>query len=74
MDVTTKQGMDEWCRNCRFYCKLDRVDYSRERYVRLEMDGFVCMESAKDGVVTWLFGVEDDYGMCERFQPREDME
>jgi hypothetical protein len=35
-----------------------------------DMDGFICLGLAYEGIAFWMLGVDEDNGMCEMYEER----
>lgn len=35
-----------------------------------DMDGFICLALAAEGVAFWMLGVDEESGMCEMYKER----
>jgi len=57
------------CGTCRFMLRLEKLDYSGKGCQHTDMDGFVCMAFADEGVANWMVGLSD--GRCECYEKRE---
>lgn len=65
--------MKKCCRNCR-----NRLDGIKSDCTLLgsgididsDMDGFICLALAYEGVAYWMLGVDEDKGMCEMYKER----
>ena len=65
----------ECCKNCKYYLKLLKWDYSHGGCEHSEYEGFACIALANEGVAIHIvhsdnkFAEENDY--CEMFTPKE---
>jgi len=66
--------MEESCETCARRYRLRKSVYSRGGCETTDMDGYICMCFAKDGVAVWMTGNIEEYGICEAYQPRETSE
>ena len=65
--------MEESCVTCKHRYKLHKSVYSRNGCEHSEMEGFVCMCFANEGIAEWMMGAVEEYGICEAYQPKESM-
>ena len=67
--------MSSCCRTCKF-----RIDGVKSDHTLLgsgididsDMDGFICLGLAYEGVAFWMLGVDEDKGMCEMYKERSE--
>lgn len=70
-----KKTMKECCRNCRNRLdgiKSDHTLLGTDVPIDSDMDGFICLALAYEGVAHWMLGVDEDKGMCEMYKEREE--
>ena len=53
----------ESCVNCGNRYKVEKCDYSQGGCIHTNMDGFICMAFADEGVACYMVGLKD--GRCE---------
>ena len=63
--------MAECCKTCRYRLKLVKYDYSHGGCKHEDMDGYVCMSFAHEGVACWMVGLDENTGFCECYKPKE---
>lgn len=63
--------MDESCENCKRRYRLRKSDYSHGGCEHTDMEGFVCMCFASEGIAEWMVGNVAEYEICEAYQPKE---
>ena len=64
--------MKECCGTCKLRFKLDKSDYSKGGCVHTDMEGYICMAFANEGIAEWMVGLEEEHEMCECYQPKEE--
>ena len=64
--------MTDGCYNCRFRLELEKWDYRGKGCEHTQMDGFVCLAMADEGVANWMVGLDKDNGKCECWMKREE--
>ena len=64
--------MEESCETCARRYRLRKYVYSYHGCEHEEMDGYICMCFASEGVAVWKTGVVEEYGICEAYKPKED--
>jgi len=64
--------MEDSCETCARRYKLRKNVYSRGGCEHEEMDGYICMCFASEGVAVWMTGMVEEYGICEAYRPKED--
>lgn len=62
--------MEESCETCARRYRLRKSVYSRSGCETTDVDGYICMCFANDGVALWMTGTIEEYGVCEAYQPR----
>lgn len=65
--------MSACCRTCKL--RLDGVKSDHTLLgsgidIDSDMDGFICLALAYEGVAYWMLGVDEDIGMCEMYEER----
>lgn len=58
------------CEECRHCYKARKSDYSRGGCQHSEMEGFICMAFADEGIAEWMVGLNGRWGICEMFEKR----
>ena len=59
------------CSNCKLCYKLQKLDYSQGGCIHTDMDGYICMVFADEGIANWMVGHDMYAGFCEMFTPKE---
>ena len=62
--------MKENCGNCRNRFELRKSDYSKGGCEHSQLDGFVCMAFAIEGIAEWMVGLDEEKDMCECYMPK----
>ena len=60
----------ETCKTCRNHYRLEKLDYSAGGCQHSDMDGYICMAFADEGIACWMVGTDLDSGMCEAYVPK----
>ena len=65
--------MSECCRTCK--CRLDGVKSDHTLLgsgidIDSDMDGFICLALACEGIAYWMLGVDEESGICEMYKER----
>ena len=66
--------MKECCRTCKHRLDGVKSDYTllgSEIDIDSDMDGFICLGLAYEGVAHWMLGVDEDEGFCEMYKERK---
>ena len=63
--------MAESCATCRHRYRLEQWDYSGKGCKHTDMDGYVCMALANEGVAAWMSGISAKESMCEAWEARK---
>ena len=63
---------NESCSTCKHKYKLIKYDYSQGGCTYKDMEGYICMVFAKDRNASWMFGINENTGMCEGYERLED--
>lgn len=71
--MSDKGRMTECCANCRRAYRLQKLDYSKGGCKHTDMEGYICMAFADEGLACWMVGENPDTGMCECYAPKKDM-
>ena len=66
-------SMSACCRTCEY--RLDGVKSDHTLLgsvidIDSDMDGFICLALAYEGVAHWMLGVDEDKGICEMYKER----
>ena len=64
--------MDEHCGNCVRCYRLEKCDYSQGGCIHTNMDGYICMAFADEGIACWMVGEDLNSGMCEAYMPKRE--
>jgi len=56
------------CANCKRRYKLERLDYSNGGCIHTDMDGYICMAFADEGIACWIVGESEETGICECYE------
>ena len=59
------EGVNEHCGNCANCYKLEKLDFSQGGCIHTEMEGYICMAFADEGLACWMVGEDLDSGRCE---------
>ena len=65
--------MKECCRNCQNRLdgvKSDHTLLGSGKDIDSNMDGFICLALAYEGVAHWMLGVDEESGICEMYKER----
>ena len=65
--------MSECCKTCEYRLdgvKSDHTLLGSAIDIDSDMDGFICLALAYEGVVYWMLGVDEDKDMCEMYKER----
>ena len=57
--------MEDGCHICKYRLRLERLDYSGRGCKHKDMEGFICLAFASEGVATWMVGLDPDDSKCE---------
>lgn len=68
----TEDAESECCANCRRAYRLEKLDYSKGGCEHTDMEGYICMAFADEGLASWMVGNNPDTGMCECYAPKKD--
>ena len=62
-----------WCRktDCEYRMRAVHYDYSDKGCQHSDMDGFICIAFANEGVSVWMTGLPGDGYYCEMYAKRE---
>lgn len=63
--------MSESCGNCAYCYRLKKLDYSQGGCIHTNMDGYICMAFADEGITYWMVGNDLNSDMCEAYTPKE---
>lgn len=63
--------MKECCNTCNKQLKLEKCDYSNGGCEHTDMEGFLCLAFAYEGIGCWMVGLKGE-GQCEVWSPREE--
>ena len=61
--------MKECCKNCLRSLHVKKYDYSKSGCKHSEMQGFICLAFAHEGLACWMVGVDPEVGKCESYLP-----
>ena len=56
------------CSNCKYYCKLEKTDFTNKEDCRTKLDGYVCLLYAHETAANWWIGVDPKTGTCEDWE------
>ena len=59
--------MNECCENCKHMLSLEELDYRDGGCKHTEMDGFVCLGFADEGLACWMRGIDMKTEICEAY-------
>lgn len=62
---------NESCKNCAYFYKLDKSDYSKNGCTHQMLEGYICMAFADEGIASWMYGVSEDGSICECYSPKK---
>ena len=62
--------MQECCETCRNNLQLERWDYTKPNVPKEEMDGYVCLAFASEGLAVQMIGSDPETGRCEMFSQK----
>ncbi len=60
------------CDTCKCKMRLDKYDYSIDRYKHTKYDGFACLAFADEGLVIHMTGTDPTNGICEMYEAKEE--
>ena len=61
--------MKECCKNCMLSLRVRKHDYTKGGCKHSDMQGFVCLGFAHEGLAVWMVGVDPEVGICEMYKP-----
>ena len=64
--------MAESCATCKRRLALQRLDYSKGGCEHTDMEGYICLAFAGEGVASWMVGIDANSEQCEVYEPKED--
>ena len=63
--------MNDGCHNCQYRLKLEKLDYRGRGCKHTDMEGFICLALAGEGVASWMLGLDHDDSKCECWKRKE---
>lgn len=66
--------MSECCKTCKYHLdgvKSDHTLLGTDAPIDSDMDGFICLGLAYEGIAFWMLGVDEDKGFCEVYKERK---
>lgn len=66
IDTTDESCMS--CLDCKNCYRLEKLDYSHGGCKHTDMEGFICMVFADEGVANWMVGLDEEKGHCEMYE------
>lgn len=63
---------EDGCLNCRYRLKLKKYDYRKHGCKHTDMDGFICLAFAYQGVANWMVGLDNDNSRCEAWFSKDE--
>ena len=61
--------MKECCKNCMLSLHVKKCDYTKGGCKDSDMQGFVCLGFAHEGLACWMVGVDPEVEICEMYSP-----
>lgn len=66
---------EEYCKNCKYYCTLNKWDYSKFKSGEWKevLPGFICNAFWDEHEAIWMVNKDNYSGYCEMFSLRDEV-